>query len=67
VLQETYEFYVDKYLVRVPYPNDRGIQGVLDELAGEIPRAHVARPREFYDDQFIRELDQSGYLRGSAR
>ncbi len=66
VLEENYEFYVGKYLVRVPYPDDRTIQGVLNELAGEIPRAREASPRAFYDDQFIRELDQSGFFQASV-
>ena len=62
VLEENYEFYVRKYFVRIPYPEDRAIQGVLDELAGEIPRAREVSPRDFYDDQFIRDLDRSGYF-----
>ncbi|HEY7060358.1 MAG TPA: ABC transporter substrate-binding protein [Chloroflexota bacterium] len=66
VLEENYEFYVGKYLVRVPYPDDRTIQGVLDELAGEIPRAREVSPRDFYDDRFIRELDQSGFFQAHA-
>lgn len=67
MLEENYEFYVVKYLARVPYPEDRSIQGVLDELAGEVPRAREVSPRIFYDDQFIRELDQSGYLQSLNR
>ncbi|HZS01436.1 MAG TPA: ABC transporter substrate-binding protein [Chloroflexota bacterium] len=37
VLEETYEVYALKYLQRVPYPDEQSIQGVLDELALEIP------------------------------
>jgi NitT/TauT family transport system substrate-binding protein len=62
LLEETYDFYVIKYLARIPYPDDRTIQGVLDELAAEVPRASEVSPRSFYDDQFIRDLDQSGYF-----
>jgi NitT/TauT family transport system substrate-binding protein len=67
LLEENYEFYVGKYLARVPYPEDRTIQGVLDELAAEVPRAREVSPRAFYDDQFIRDLDQSGYFQGLSR
>jgi NitT/TauT family transport system substrate-binding protein len=64
VLEETYQVYTLKYLERVPIPDERSIQGVLDELAAEIPRAREANPRDFFDDRFVRELDESGYLRG---
>ena len=67
LLEETYEFYVGKYLARIPYPEDRTIQGVLDELAGEVPRAREVSPRAFYDDQFVRDLDQSGYFQNLGR
>ena len=63
VLDETYEVYIIKYLQPVPYPDERSIQGVLDELAVENPRAREANPRDFYDDRFVRELDESGYIR----
>jgi NitT/TauT family transport system substrate-binding protein len=63
VLEETYEVYALKYLDRVPYPDERSIQGVLDELALEVPRAREVSPREFFDDRYVRELDESGYIR----
>ena len=51
------------YVQRVPYPRPGGIQTVLDTLAPTNPRAATARPEEFYDDHFIRELDESGFFR----
>jgi NitT/TauT family transport system substrate-binding protein len=47
---------------RVPYPRAAGIQAVLDTLAPTNPRATTARPDEFMDDRFIRELDQAGFF-----
>jgi NitT/TauT family transport system substrate-binding protein len=67
VLEETYEVYALKYLERVPYPDERSIQGVLDELALEIPRAREVSPRDFFDDRYVRELDESGYIRGRGQ
>jgi ABC-type nitrate/sulfonate/bicarbonate transport system substrate-binding protein len=64
VLDETYEVYALKYLQRVPYPDEQAIQGVLEELALEIPRAREVSPRDFFDDRYVRELDESGYIRG---
>jgi NitT/TauT family transport system substrate-binding protein len=63
VLEETYEIYALKYIECRPYPDERSMQGVLDELAATNPHAAEANPRDFYDDRFVRELDESGYLR----
>ena len=64
VLEETYEIYALKYLERVPLPEERSIQGVLDELAQEVPRAREVNPRDFFDDRYVREIEDSGYVRG---
>jgi NitT/TauT family transport system substrate-binding protein len=63
VLADTYDVYVVKYLERVPYPDDASIQGVLDELADEVPRAREVSPGDFYDTRFLRALEESGYVR----
>ncbi|MBI2347256.1 MAG: hypothetical protein HYV05_01240 [Deltaproteobacteria bacterium] len=44
------------------YPSLKGLQTVLDEIAGRDPRAKTAKPEQFVDFSFIKELDQSGYL-----
>jgi NitT/TauT family transport system substrate-binding protein len=67
VLEETYEVYAVKYLERVPIPDEQSIQGVLEELAGQVPNAREARARDFFDDRFVRELEESGYIRGLRR
>jgi NitT/TauT family transport system substrate-binding protein len=48
---------------RIPYPRPGGVQTVLDTLVATNPRAATARPEEFYDDHFIRELVESGFYR----
>ena len=45
-----------------PYPTLRGIDIMLRELAARDPKAKTARPEEFVDLTFIRELDSSGYI-----
>ncbi len=67
VLEDTYEVYGVKYAPPVPYPDAPGIQGVLDELAAENPHALEVSPRDFYDDRFVRELEDSGYIRSLSR
>jgi ABC-type nitrate/sulfonate/bicarbonate transport system substrate-binding protein len=44
------------------YPSLEGLKTVLDELAERDPRAKTAKPEQFVDLSFIRELDQSGYI-----
>ena len=50
-------------LQRIPYPRPGGIQTVLDTLISTNPRAATAKPEEFMDDRFIRELDESGFFK----
>ena len=45
-----------------PYPTLRGIDIMLRELAARDPKAKAARPEEFVDLTFIKELDSSGYI-----
>ena len=45
-----------------PYPTLRGIEVILRELAAKDPKASAARPEEFVDLTFIKELDSSGFI-----
>jgi NitT/TauT family transport system substrate-binding protein len=45
-----------------PYPTLRGIDIMLRELAARDPKAKTARPEEFVNLTFIKELDSSGYI-----
>ena len=59
----TYDRWTSTYWARTPYPTASGIQAVLDNVSLEDPRAAQANPADFYDDRFVRELDESGYIR----
>jgi NitT/TauT family transport system substrate-binding protein len=48
---------------RTPYPTIGGIVTVLESIRAEEPRAADANPADFIDDRFVRELDESGYIR----
>lgn len=39
-----------------------GLQMALDLLAEENPKAKGAKPEDFVDSRFIKELDDSGYI-----
>jgi hypothetical protein len=46
------------------YPTLEGLNTVLDEIAERDPRAKSAKPEQFADSSFIKQLDQSGYIDG---
>jgi ABC-type nitrate/sulfonate/bicarbonate transport system substrate-binding protein len=50
----------ESLLPKKQYPTLKGLQTVLDEIAERDPRAKTAKPEQFVDFTFIRELDQSG-------
>ena len=39
----------------------------LDLLAEENPKAKSARPEDYVDTRFVKELDDSGYIEGLYR
>ena len=62
-LEETYQHYAVKVMPRVPYPTIKGIQMVLDEIAARTPKAKSLAPESFIDVGYLRELDQSGFVK----
>ncbi|MGH7827558.1 MAG: ABC transporter substrate-binding protein [Candidatus Binatia bacterium] len=47
---------------RKQYPSLAGLKTVLDSIAKEIPAAKDAKPQDFVDSRFIKELDESGFI-----
>jgi NitT/TauT family transport system substrate-binding protein len=45
-----------------PYPTLKGIAAMLQEIGGKEPAAKAARPEQFVDLTFIKELDNSGFI-----
>ena len=63
ILERTYDLAVaDNMLPRKQYPTLEGIKTILDGFAEKDPRARNAKPEDFADMRFIRELDQSGFI-----
>jgi NitT/TauT family transport system substrate-binding protein len=44
------------------YPSLEGLKTVLEDIAERDPRAKTAKPEQFVDFTFIKELDQSGFI-----
>lgn len=62
-LEKSYENVMSETLFsKKQYPSLEGLKTVLDEIAERDPRAKSAKPEQFVDSSFIRELDQSGYI-----
>ena len=61
VLEETYELIIHNGFNFPPYPS--GIAGLL--LESQSPKAKAAKPEDFADSRFVRELDQSGFIKSA--
>jgi ABC-type nitrate/sulfonate/bicarbonate transport system substrate-binding protein len=62
VLSEVYEDVGLNLTAEKPYPTLRGIGIMLRELAATNPKTPAARPEDFVDLTFIKELDGSGFI-----
>ncbi|HTM08781.1 MAG TPA: ABC transporter substrate-binding protein [Verrucomicrobiae bacterium] len=61
-MEESYNEIVVKLTRRVPYPTEPGIQLFLDQLKGKNPKAAQAKPSDFIDVSFLKELESSGFI-----
>jgi NitT/TauT family transport system substrate-binding protein len=63
ILSSTVNFYAPK-LARVPYPTIGGIRFVLDQIAARDPKAKTVAPESFIDLRFVKQLEDSGFIKG---
>lgn len=61
-LQEAYEAICQALIPEKPYPTIKGIQIMLREMGAKDANARAARPEQFVDVSFIKELDSSGFI-----
>jgi NitT/TauT family transport system substrate-binding protein len=65
ILEKSYENVMTEALYpRKQYPSIEGLKTVLDDIAERDPRAKSAKPEQFIDFSFIKELDESGFIDG---
>jgi NitT/TauT family transport system substrate-binding protein len=63
VIEDSYQFFQPIVPVK-PYPTMEGIKEVLLELGEKDPKARTAKPEDFADSSFVKELDDSGFIDG---
>lgn len=61
-VQESYNEIVAKLTLKVPYPTEPGLQLYLDQLKIKNPKAAQAKPSDFTDISFLKELEASGFI-----
>jgi NitT/TauT family transport system substrate-binding protein len=62
ILDRTYEdISSDQKLPPKQYPTLEGLKTIIDPLAETDAKAKAAKPEDFVDMSFVRELDQNGY------
>jgi NitT/TauT family transport system substrate-binding protein len=61
-LEDSYDSVIQALIPKKPYPTLKGIQIMLREMAAKEPAARNARPQQFVDLTFIKELDKSGFI-----
>ena len=59
-IREAYTEVVLKATPKIPYPSKPGIQTLIDFLAKTSPEAANAKPDDFIDTRFVKELEDSG-------
>jgi ABC-type nitrate/sulfonate/bicarbonate transport system substrate-binding protein len=63
ILERTYDLAsADDKLPPKQYPTLEGIKNILEPLAQTDPKAKAAKPEDFVDMRFIKELDESGFI-----
>ena len=60
-VEESYRFF-SQLVPAKPYPTLDGIKEALAELGEKDLKARAARPEEFADMSFVKELDESGFI-----
>jgi len=60
-IEEAYTQIVIKATPKIPYASKPGIQTLLNFIAKTTPEAASAKPEDFIDDKFVKELDDSGF------
>jgi NitT/TauT family transport system substrate-binding protein len=62
-VEESWNWHV-RYTPDAPYPPVEGYQTILQDMAATNPRAAQANIKEMIDSRFVKELEESGFIKG---
>ena len=65
-LDEAWDWHV-KFMPDAPYPPADGYQLVLQDMAEKNPKARQADIKDYIDGRFVKELEDSGFIKELAR
>jgi NitT/TauT family transport system substrate-binding protein len=60
-LEDTYDFFLRLYPAK-PFSDDEAVRAVIDVLGEKNAAVKKFTPADFYDMQYLREIDQSGFI-----
>ena len=60
-LEDTYDFFLRLYPAK-PFSDDEAVRAVIDVLGEKNAALKKFKPADFYDMQYLREVDQSGFI-----
>jgi len=63
VLEDAWDWHA-KFMPDAPYPPPDGYQLVLQDIAEKNPKAAHANVKDYIDKRFIKELEDSGFIKG---
>jgi NitT/TauT family transport system substrate-binding protein len=66
ILEEAWDWHA-KFMPAAPYPPVEGYQLVLQDMAERNPKAGQANVNDFFDARFIKEIEDSGFIKSLAR
>ncbi|MGE5301920.1 MAG: ABC transporter substrate-binding protein [Alphaproteobacteria bacterium] len=65
ILEKSYDNVLTESMYpKKQYPSLEGLKTVLEDIGQRDPRAKSAKPEQFVDFSFIKELDESGFIDG---
>jgi ABC-type nitrate/sulfonate/bicarbonate transport system substrate-binding protein len=60
-LEDTYDFFLRLYPAK-PFSDDEAVRAVIEVLGEKNTAVKKFKPADFYDMQYLREIDQSGFI-----
>jgi ABC-type nitrate/sulfonate/bicarbonate transport system substrate-binding protein len=66
VLEEAWDWHA-RFMPESPYPPADGYQLVLQDIAEKNPKAAQANVRDYIDTRFVKEMEDSGFIKGLSR